>query len=122
MAQDFECLEKMMAVWNSSDLDEQKRLVDEALEHNCHFADPNHNIVGRTAFLSMVDEVQSRIPGATYTRASRVDVQNNFCRYHWEIHMGDKLVVEGFDVTEINDSGKVVKVLGFFGPLTKDSS
>lgn len=119
MALNTESLEKMMAVWNTEDAAEKRALTDAALEHNAHFVDPNHNIIGRDAFLAMVDQVQAQIPGATYSRASEIGFQNNFCRYHWEIHQGDTLLMEGFDVTEINDAGKVVKVIGFFGKLER---
>ncbi|WP_430415478.1 nuclear transport factor 2 family protein [Parasphingorhabdus sp.] len=119
---DFETgsLDKMLAAWNSSDAATIEQLATDALEHNVHFADPTHNIIGREAFVAMVHRTHKRVPGAVYSRASRIDVQNNFCRYHWEIHVENKLLLEGFDVTEINDAGKVVKVLGFFGKLEKD--
>lgn len=113
----FECLEKMLAIWNASDEATIRRLAEEALEHNVHFADPTHNIIGREAFVAMVHKTHARIPGAVYSRASRIDEQNNFCRYHWEIHLNGALLVSGFDVAEINDAGKVVTVLGFFGLL-----
>lgn len=115
----MQSLEKMMAVWNTTDSAEKRALVDDALEHNVHFVDPNHNIIGREAFLKMVDLVQAEIPGADYGRASEVDVQNNFCRYHWAIHLNDELIMPGFDVTEVNDAGKIVKVIGFFGRLER---
>lgn len=113
-----EHLENMMTVWNTTDEKEKLALVDAALEHNVHFVDPNHNIIGRKAFLDMVNEVQAQIPGAVYSRVSKVDVQNNFFRYYWAIHLNDEQIMAGFDVTEVNDAGKVVKVIGFFGELT----
>lgn len=67
----------------------------------------------------MVDLVQSQIPGARYSRASEVGFQNNFCRYHWEIHQGEDLLLSGFDMTEVNDAGRVAKVIGFFGELER---
>ena len=117
----MENLEKMMAIWNTTDADEIARLTGEVFEHNVHFADPNHNIIGRDAFVKMVHQVQSEIPGAAYALNSKVDIQNNFCRYHWKIDMGDKRIMNGFDVTEVNDAGRIVKVLGFFGPLKPES-
>ncbi len=116
----IESLDKMLAAWNSNDANEIEQLAKEALEHNVHFADPSHNIIGREAFVAMVLRTHERVPGAIYSRASRIDQQNNFCRYHWAIHLNDNLLLEGFDVTEINDTGKVVKVLGFFGPLNNE--
>ncbi len=113
----LDSLDKMLAVWNSSDATQQRSLTEDALEHNVHFVDPNHNIIGRDAFLTMVAHVQSLIPGAVYSRTSDIDVQNNHCRYHWAIHLNDKLLQPGFDVTEVNDAGKIVKVIGFFGEL-----
>ncbi|MEO1304951.1 MAG: hypothetical protein AAFV37_08245 [Pseudomonadota bacterium] len=117
-----ENLNKMLAVWNTTDPDEQVALVEAALEHNVHFADPNHNIIGRQAFLDMVAQVQAQIPGAIYSRASELDVQNNFYRYHWAIHLNDELIMPGFDVAEVNDAGKIVKVLGFFGLLEREAA
>lgn len=121
MLSEFPNLDRMLAIWNTSNPDEIARLTSEALEHNVHFVDPNHNIIGRDAFIAMVNQVQARIPGATYARASRIDVHNNICRYHWTIHHGGSLLVQGFDVTELNDAGKVVKVIGFFGPLALEA-
>lgn len=114
-----ESLDQMLAIWNTTDTERQASLAASALEHNVHFVDPNHNVVGRPAFLRMVSEVQKRLAGVRYSRASHVDVQNNHCRYHWAIHRGDALVVSGFDVTEVNDGGKIVKVIGFFGDLKR---
>lgn len=114
-----ENLDKMLAVWNTTDEAEKRALTEAALEHNVHFVDPNHNIIGREAFLKMVQQVQKQVPGAVYSRASEVNVQNNHCRYHWAIHLNDKLLMPGFDVTEVNDTGKIVKVIGFFGELER---
>ncbi len=119
MSAHMEKLDQMMSAWNTTDASKKAALVASALEHNVHFVDPNHNIIGRDAFLNMVDEVQSQVPGAVYSRASDIGVQNNFCRYHWAIHLNDKLLMSGFDVTEVNDAGKIVKVIGFFGELDR---
>jgi hypothetical protein len=115
----IENLATMLSIWNTTDAAEKRRLAEAALEHNVHFVDPNHNIMGRDAFLKMVDEVQSGIPGAVYSRASEIDAQNNHCRYHWAIHMNGELIMPGFDVTEVNDAGKIVKVIGFFQLLER---
>ncbi len=115
----LESLDRMLAVWNTSDEAEKRSLTEAALEHNVHFVDPNHNIIGRDAFLAMVNTVQEQIPGAVYSRASEIGFQNNHCRYHWAIHMNNELLMPGFDVTEVNDTGKIVKVIGFFGELER---
>ena len=57
------------------------------------------------------------VPGATYSRTSGVDAHHNLYRYTWAIHQGSKLLLPGFDVVEADQSGRVARVLGFFGPL-----
>lgn len=113
----LENLNKMLETWNTADDSEVRPLTEAALEHNVHFVDPNHNIMGREAFIDMVHAVKKKIPGAIYSRASRIDKQNNHCRYHWAIHLNGTLLMSGFDVAEVNDAGKIVKVIGFFGTL-----
>ncbi|GAB5458555.1 MAG: hypothetical protein Hens3KO_15850 [Henriciella sp.] len=115
-------LTKMLAIWNSSDPLEIAALTEAALEHNVHFVDPNHNIIGRDAFIKMVHLVHQQIPSAVYSHTSRIDMQNNHCRYHWAIHNDGQLLMPGFDVTEVNDAGKIVKIIGFFGELDNNTS
>ncbi len=110
-------LKTMLDIWNTPDADARRAMADAALEHNVHFVDPRHNIIGRDAFLAMVSETRAAIPGAVYRRASAIEMQNNFCRYHWAIDMGEQRLMDGFDVTEVNDGGRIVKVIGFFGRL-----
>lgn len=112
-----EALDKMMAIWNSKTAEDIERLTKEALETNVHFIDPNYNIMGRDAFIEMVHAVQAKIPGAKYSHVGNFGHQNNFYRYHWAIHMSDTLIMPGFDVTEVNNTGKIVKIIGFFGEL-----
>ena len=114
-------LEKMIRVWNTEDPADRDKLVDEALEHNVHFVDPNHNIIGRKPFLAMVDQILAQFLDASYARNSEVQIQNTFCRYHWKIDWQGKRIMNGFDVTEVNDAGRIVKVIGFSGPLAPES-
>ncbi|MBX7526345.1 hypothetical protein [Qipengyuania vesicularis] len=115
-------LDHMFAVWNTLDSSEQEKLATEALEHNVHFVDPRHNIMGRDAFLSMVRKTQQEHPGLRYGPSCEPQMQNNFCRYHWSIHSDDEEVMTGFDVTEVSDAGKILKVIGFFGELDRTAS
>ena len=115
----IESIGRMFAVWNTADESEQIRLAEAALDHNVHFVDPRHNIIGRPAFVSMVRKTQAEHPGLSYSRSCEPQMQNNHCRYHWSIHKGDREVMTGFDVTEVTDEGKIMKVIGFFGELDR---
>ena len=93
--------------------------LEKALAPDVHFVDPSIDLVGIDAFEANVHRVHEQVPGAVYSRTSDVDGHHGHHRYHWAIHMNDELLMPGFDVTEINDAGKVVRIIGFFGEMDR---
>ena len=91
--------------------------LDRALSADVRFVDPSIDVAGINAFEANVHEVRRRLPGARYSRTSSVNSQHGFHRYHWAIHQDGELVLAGFDVTQTDEAGRVVLVIGFFGPL-----
>lgn len=112
-----EALDKMLAAWNEPDPARVRGHLDQALAPDVRFVDPSIDLTGIDAFEKNVHEVHRRLPGAVYSRTSGVDSQHGFHRYHWEIHQNAKLIVPGFDVTQTDEQGRVVCVIGFFGPI-----
>lgn len=116
-----ESFDHMLAAWNETEASKIRSHLDQALNEEVHFVDPTIDILGIDAFEKMVHEVQARIPGAKYSRASSVESHHDVHRYHWAIHVDGKLAVQGFDVVETRDA-KVSKVIGFFGDFPVDES
>ena len=112
-----ESLDHMLASWNEADSSKVRGHLEKALAPNVRFVDPSIDLTGIDAFEANVHEVHERLPGAVYSRTSGVDSQHGFYRYHWAIHQNGNLIVPGFDVTEVDESGRVVCVIGFFGPV-----
>ncbi len=112
-----ECLDAMLAAWNESDPTKIRAHLEKALEETVHFVDPANDVAGIDAFEAMVHDVQSKIPGAVYSRQGGVDSHHDLYRYHWAIHLNGELLTPGFDVTEVSTDGKVSRVIGFFGHL-----
>ena len=112
-----ESLDHMLAAWNESDADLVRGHLEKALAPGARFVDPSIDLTGIDDFEKNVHEVHSRVPAAAYRRTSGVDSQHNFHRYHWGIFQGEELLLPGFDVTQTNDDGQVVCVIGFFGPM-----
>jgi len=110
-------LDQMLAAWNEPDPSLVRRHLDGALSSRVRFVDPSIDLTGINDFEANVHKVRAGLPGATYSRTSGVDSQHGFHRYHWAIHQGEELVLAGFDVTEIDEDGKVICVIGFFGPV-----
>ncbi|BFM14762.1 nuclear transport factor 2 family protein [Maricurvus nonylphenolicus] len=115
-----EALDHMLAAWNEPDASLVRGHLDKALSSNVRFVDPSIDVSGIDGFEKNVHEVKANIPGAVYSRASGVDSQHNFHRYHWEIHQDGKLLLSGFDVTETDDEDRVSCVIGFFGEIPQD--
>lgn len=114
-----ESLDHMLAAWNEPESSNVRIHLERGLAPNIRFVDPSIDVTGIDGFEANVHEVQSRIPGAVYSRTSGVDSQHGFHRYHWAIHQNGELLVQGFDVTEIDENGLIVCVIGFFGPIPK---
>jgi len=112
-----ETLDHMLAAWNEPDATQVAGHLEKALDSNVRFVDPSIDVTGINGFEQNVHEVKSKIPGAVYSRTSGVDSQHNFYRYHWAIHQEGQLLLSGFDVTETDEQGKIVCVIGFFGDV-----
>jgi hypothetical protein len=114
-----EALDHMLAAWNEAEPARVRGHLDKALASGVRFVDPSIDLTGIDAFEANVHEVHQHVPGAVYSRTSGVDSQHGFHRYHWAIHQDGKLILPGFDVTETDSDGRVVCVIGFFGPMPK---
>ena len=112
-----ESFDHMMAAWNERDPQRVRAHLEKALSPEVVFIDPSIVTRGIDEFEANVHEVHGRLPGADYGRASGVDHHHDIVRYAWEIRREGELLLPGFDVTELDAEGRVLRVLGFFGPL-----
>ncbi|MEM1439212.1 MAG: nuclear transport factor 2 family protein [Pseudomonadota bacterium] len=116
-----ESLNHMLAAWNERDQGQIRGHLKRALSPGVRFVDPSIDLTGIDAFEANIRKVQAQVPGADYLRVSPVDSQNRFHRYHWAIRHDGKTVLEGFDVTQTDEDGRVTLVIGFFGRLERDA-
>ncbi len=112
-----ETVDAMLAVWNVRDLSLVRAHLEAVLAHGVEFIDPTIVTRGVDEFEANVCDFRRKYPNAVISRTSGVDSHHDLHRYTWAIHVGSKLVLSGSDVTQTDQSEKVVRVLGFFGPL-----
>ena len=112
-----ESLDHMLAAWNEADPASVRGHLDRALAPDVEFVDPSIVTNGIDEFEANVHAVHDRVPGAEYVRTSGVDSHHDLYRYSWEIRARGRVLLQGFDVTEVDGGGRVKRVLGFFGPL-----
>ena len=115
-------LDQMLAAWNERDPKRVRAHLDRALSPDVVFIDPSIVTRGIDEFEANVHEVHGRLPDADYRRASGVDHHHDIVRYHWEIRRDGELLLPGFDVTELDGEGRVLRVLGFFGPMPDENA
>jgi hypothetical protein len=112
-----ESLDHMLATWNERDPAEVRGHLDRALAPDVVFIDPSIETHGIDEFEANVHDVHRQVRGAVYERTSGVDSHHQLYRYTWRISRDGEVLMPGFDVTEVDDDGKVTRVLGFFGRL-----
>ena len=117
MADYPEAFDYMLAAWNELEPEKIRGHLERALSPNVHFIDPSIETKGIDEFEENVREFRSRLPDARCLRASGIDTHHRLYRYAWEIYRGQDLFLPGFDVAEVDNDGRVIRVEGFFGPL-----
>ncbi len=80
--------------------------------------DPPFDGEGLDAIAAMVDVVLTHYAGHMFRRTTPIDAHHAFARYGWELVAPDGAVaVTGTDIVEIDDDGRLTRIVGFFGPL-----
>jgi hypothetical protein len=94
--------ELVAAAWNAAG-----ELLDPPLEGH-----------GRAEISALADVVLTHYAGHRFVRTTAVDSHHGFARYGWDLTGPDGTVaVSGIDVVQFDEDGKLLRVVGFFGPL-----
>lgn len=80
--------------------------------------DPPFEGEGRAGIAAMTDGVLSHYPEHTFRRVTAVDEHHGYARYGWELVGPDGTpAVAGTDFVQIDDGGRLARIVGFFGDL-----
>jgi hypothetical protein len=104
--------------WNEHDPDERRRLLQRAVTEDAVLVDPTGRWEGAAGLADRIGRYHAAAPGTVVVTASDVDAHNHVVRYAWKIvdeHANE--VVEGTDVAERSDDGRLRRILMFHGPL-----
>jgi hypothetical protein len=106
------------AAWNEAAPDARRRLLEESVAEDGELIEPHGRFVGREAILHRLEGFSSRFPGARVELTSGLDEHNCFIRYSWTIVSAEGAgLLNGIDVAELDEEGKLHRVVMFFGPL-----
>lgn len=118
-----ETVDAYLAMWNEPDRDRRAGHIARAWTADARYADPLLEADGHDALSVMVDGVHARFPGHRFRRASGIDRHHDVARFGWELVAPDGTVaVAGIDVADLDTTGRLRRVAGFFGELPTEAT
>ena len=75
---------------------------------------------GHAEISALADVVVTHYAGHRFERTTAVDAHHAFARYGWNLVAPDgSVAVSGTDFVEFDDEGRLLRIVGFFGPLAE---
>jgi hypothetical protein len=101
-----------------ADVDRRDSLVASNWNADGELLDPPLEGRGHAEISALADVVLTHYAGHRFQRTTAVDSHHGFARYGWDLVGPDGTVaVSGIDVVQFDDAGKLLRIVGFFGPL-----
>jgi hypothetical protein len=108
---------RYMAAWNETDASAREALLEQCWGDHAVYVDPGVELSGREALSRHIAQVQAGRPGARLEFMSGIDSHHNVLRFLWRLVRADGTAGDpSIDFGEIGPDGRLVKIVGFFGP------
>lgn len=102
-----------IAVWNETDPQRRRAMLDERWTADATYVDPLAQVAGRDQIDALITGVQQRFPGFRFTLIGTPDGYGDHARFSWALGPeGKDGVIKGSDVA-VTDRGRVRAVIGF---------
>ena len=106
-----------MAAWNEPDDAARRALLGQCWSEGGVYLDPNVSLAGRDALATRIGEVLASRPGARLEFMSGIDIHHNVVRFLWRLVRADGTSGDtSIDFGEVDPDGRLVRIVGFFGP------
>jgi hypothetical protein len=106
------------AAWGEPDVEARRKLLLRVWADKGTYADPTVQLAGREALVQHITGFLAGLPGARVVPTSRVDAHHGSIRFSWRILSGSGTALsEGMDYGEVDATGHITRIVGFFGPL-----
>lgn len=117
-------IDRNCEVWCEPDEDRRAELLAPVWSSRATYTDPTVHAADAAELLSHIAGVQARRPGSRVLRTSTVDTHHGVARFAWHVVQADGTVLPaGLDIAWISSDGaRIERIIGFFGPLTSDTS
>jgi len=80
--------------------------------------DPPLAARGHAQIVAQADQLLAQFPEHRFRRSSGIDAHHGVARYAWQLlSPAGQVVLEGCDFAQVDDTGRLARVAGFFGTL-----
>ena len=109
------------AAWSEADPEKRRAMLAGTVSPDVIYVDPTVSVSGASALSDHIEGVIAARPGATLEVTSRVDRHHRFARFGWRMIRADgSAMADSVDFVEINEDGRLKRIVGFFGALESE--
>ncbi len=120
-AQAQRCIDTYIDAWNEPSVDRRGQLLCQVMTDQGTYVDPRHTCQGRQGLIDYIQRMVGERPGRRVVRISNIDVHGLVCRFDWQIVKPDGTRgAPSVDFIEFTRDGRILRIFGFFGPLTPE--
>jgi len=106
-----------MAAWNEPEAAARSALLAQCWSDGGIYVDPGVSLAGRDALNAHIATVQASRPGARVEFMSGIDIHHDVVRFLWRLIRPDGTGGDiSIDFGEVGPDGRLLKIVGFFGP------
>ncbi|OIV39274.1 polyketide cyclase [Mangrovactinospora gilvigrisea] len=107
-------VDRYLAVWNATEPEARRALLDEVFAPDARYTDPLMSVQGRDQLDAAIAAAQGQFAGLVFSSGGAVDAHHDIARFTWNLGPeGQEPAAIGFDVIEIDKDGRITSVLGF---------
>jgi len=111
-------IDRYCEAWSDPDEARRAAALADVWAPGATYTDPMVHAVGAEALLQHIAGVHGQMPGARIVRTSELQTHHDAGRFAWQVVLPDgNSLPEGLDLVLFDGNGKIVRIVGFFGPL-----
>ena len=111
-------IDSHLQAYAMADANRRNALVTANWNADGELLDPPLEGRGHAEISALADAVLTHFAGHHFARTTAVDSHHDFARYGWDLVGPDGAVaVSGTDVVQFDEAGKLLRIVGFFGPM-----
>jgi hypothetical protein len=111
-------IDEYLSAYCEPDREQRVKAVSRLWAIDGRLTDPPMEAFGHEAIVAQTDVLLGQFPAHRFCRTTAIDAHHGFARYGWTlVNATGTLVLEGCDFAEIDEGGRLRRVVGFFGSM-----